>query len=50
MANFMSERQVTFELVIRAIADSDRELWEPLWKGYLDFYEKTIPQETTEFT
>lgn len=38
------------EVVIRPIGINDREAWEPLWKGYLDFYEKTVPQETTEFT
>jgi GNAT superfamily N-acetyltransferase len=38
------------ELVIRTIADGDRELWEPLWRDYLDFYETTVPQEATELT
>lgn len=38
------------ELIIRPIGINDREAWEPLWKGYLEFYEKIIPQETTEFT
>jgi GNAT superfamily N-acetyltransferase len=38
------------ELVIRPIARGDRELWEPLWNGYLDFYQTTIPQEATELT
>jgi GNAT superfamily N-acetyltransferase len=37
------------ELVIRKIAGADRALWEPLWAGYLAFYEKTIPQAATEF-
>lgn len=38
------------ELVIRPIAAADRELWAPLWKSYLDFYQTTIPQEATELT
>lgn len=37
------------ELTIRPIGLNDREAWEQLWKGYLDFYEKTVPKETTEF-
>jgi len=38
------------DLAIRAIASDDRKLWEPLWRAYLDFYEKTVPEEVTEFT
>jgi GNAT superfamily N-acetyltransferase len=38
------------ELEIRAIKSADRNLWEPLWLGYLSFYEKTLPQEVTETT
>ena len=38
------------ELEIRAITNADRKLWEPLWQGYLEFYEKTLAQEITEFT
>jgi len=38
------------ELIIRPIGINDREAWEQLWKGYLDFYERTIPTEITEFT
>lgn len=36
--------------VIRSVTASDRQLWEPLWKGYLDFYDKSISKETTELT
>jgi len=35
---------------IRQIHAADRVLWEPLWQGYLSFYEKTIPPEATELT
>lgn len=38
------------ELEIRSITSSDRQLWEPLWQGYLAFYEKTLSQEVTDFT
>lgn len=38
------------EIEIRAITSVDRQLWEPLWLGYLAFYEKTVPQEVTELT
>ncbi|HEX6959106.1 MAG TPA: GNAT family N-acetyltransferase [Ferrovibrio sp.] len=38
------------DIVIRPVAASDRASWEPLWFGYLAFYEKTVPQEATEFT
>lgn len=38
------------DLIIRDIAETDRGLWDPLWKGYLDFYEKSVPDEATEFT
>ena len=45
-----SPRAFMPELDIRAISSADRQLWEPLWFGYLDFYEKTLAQEVTEFT
>jgi GNAT superfamily N-acetyltransferase len=38
------------ELEIRSIVAADRELWEPLWQGYLDFYNKQIAPELTEFS
>lgn len=41
---------LVLELEVRAIRSDDRQLWEPLWLGYLDFYEKTLAQEVTEFT
>jgi GNAT superfamily N-acetyltransferase len=37
-------------LRIRPIHSADRALWEPLWQGYLSFYEKTIPAEATQLT
>jgi GNAT superfamily N-acetyltransferase len=38
------------ELIVRAITSADYRLWEPLWLGYLEFYEKTVPEKVTEFT
>ena len=46
----MTTGQSISDLVIRPIGINDRGDWEPLWKGYLEFYQTTIPQETTEFT
>jgi hypothetical protein len=37
-------------IIIRPINADDRQIWEPLWNGYLDFYSKLIFQETTDFT
>lgn len=35
---------------IRDIAPEDRPKWEPLWAGYLDFYESTVRPEVTQTT
>ncbi|MEO1041387.1 MAG: GNAT family N-acetyltransferase [Pseudomonadota bacterium] len=37
-------------VMIRALAESDRAAWEPLWQGYLTFYEATLTDEQTEIT
>jgi GNAT superfamily N-acetyltransferase len=37
-------------LIVRAVGSEDRALWDPLWAGYLAFYEKSLPAETTDFT
>jgi GNAT superfamily N-acetyltransferase len=37
-------------VVIRAVGPSERSEWEPLWKGYLDFYQATLPRETYDAT
>ena len=34
------------DLTIRPIVDRDRLAWEPLWAGYLSFYERTIAAES----
>jgi GNAT superfamily N-acetyltransferase len=38
------------DLVIRAINAADRAAWEPLWAGYLAFYERAIGRNVTDFT
>lgn len=36
--------------VIRPVRDDERAAWEPLWAGYLAFYNATIPAEATDVT
>lgn len=38
------------DIVIRPVAASERAQWEPLWRGYLAFYEKSVPAAVTDFT
>lgn len=38
------------DIVIRPIAATERKQWEPLWLGYLAFYEKSVPQAVTDST
>jgi len=35
---------------IRPLRVDERADWEPLWRGYLDFYKTTLPQQTYEST
>jgi len=37
-------------MIIRPIQTEDREAWEPLWQGYLDFYRAALTPEVTEQT
>jgi GNAT superfamily N-acetyltransferase len=37
-------------IVIRAVGEGERAAWEPLWKGYLDFYKTALPKETWDVT
>lgn len=38
-------------MTVRAIQQSDREGWDPLWEGYLSFYEVShLPQAVTDHT
>ena len=38
------------EIVIKPVGASERAAWEPLWKGYLDFYGTTVSRETYDTT
>jgi hypothetical protein len=35
---------------IRPLTATDRNAWEPLWRGYLEFYEAKLAPEVTETT
>ncbi|AMJ58953.1 GNAT family N-acetyltransferase [Bosea sp. PAMC 26642] len=37
-------------ITIHPLAPSDRSSWEPLWHGYLTFYEATLPAGTDDVT
>lgn len=37
-------------LEIRNLLLSDREVWLPLWAGYLEFYESILVDEVTQYT
>lgn len=37
-------------LAVRPLAVADRAAWEPLWAGYLAFYETSVPPATTNRT
>ena len=34
---------------IRDVTAEDREQWHPLWQAYIEFYESSMPAETTEY-
>jgi len=35
---------------IRKLRPDERAAWEPLWRGYLDFYKTSVPRETYDAT
>lgn len=35
---------------VRALRADDRERWDALWRGYLDFYRESLPAEITDLT
>jgi GNAT superfamily N-acetyltransferase len=35
---------------IRRLRVDERAAWEPLWRGYLDFYKTALPQQTYDTT
>jgi GNAT superfamily N-acetyltransferase len=38
------------DISVRAVRPDERADWEPLWKGYLDFYKTTLPKEAYDIT
>jgi ribosomal protein S18 acetylase RimI-like enzyme len=38
------------EVFVTPILPADRERWKSLWRGYLDFYETSLPPEIYEAT
>jgi len=36
--------------MVRELSDSDKDLWLPLWRGYLEFYKATISAAQSELT
>ncbi len=37
-------------VLIREVAASERAAWEPLWQGYLQFYQSSQTKEATDET
>jgi GNAT superfamily N-acetyltransferase len=37
-------------LRVRPLAEADRDEWEPLWQGYLTFYETQLASDVTDRT
>ena len=37
-------------ITIRDLAPGDRAQWDPLWQGYLEFYQTKLADEVTELT
>jgi GNAT superfamily N-acetyltransferase len=37
-------------IVIRSIGENEREAWNPLWAGYLAFYESALRPEISDLT
>ncbi len=37
-------------LNVRPVTEADRAEWDPLWQGYLTFYETALPPEVTDAT
>lgn len=39
---------MTSEVSIRLVGPNERAVWEPLWNGYLTFYESSVSKETSD--
>lgn len=35
---------------VRPLASADRVAWDPLWRGYLDFYETALAEDVNDLT
>jgi GNAT superfamily N-acetyltransferase len=46
----MERMSMIASIEIRPVAASERTAWQPLWKGYLDFYKTTVPKEVYNTT
>ncbi len=38
------------ETIVRPVQPGDRAAWEPLWRGYLTFYEAALASDVTDAT
>jgi GNAT superfamily N-acetyltransferase len=43
-------RDVSAAFVIRDLRAEDRASWNPLWAGYLEFYEARLPEDVSDLT
>jgi GNAT superfamily N-acetyltransferase len=43
-------RPMSAGIAIRPLRLDERTDWEPLWKGYLDFYKTSVPKQTYDTT
>ena len=43
-------KKPAIEILIQPLRASDRAGWQPLWQGYLDFYDVDLPRDVTEDT
>ena len=38
------------DVVVRPVGEGERAAWEPLWAGYLAFYNASVPTSTSDVT
>ena len=38
------------DLVIKPVGEDERAAWDPLWDGYLTFYETALPRNVSDLT
>lgn len=34
--------------LVRSVGEEERAAWEPLWRGYLEFYKASLPKQATD--